>query len=490
MSFLSRFSPVPSFPPLPGPYQVGTVDIEIAAEDLESAVPKPEDAPATIAYRIFYPCEKTTTYARPVRWIQSPQKENLAGFIKYMGVGDRVAGIVAALPTPISHISLPATRSAPLLPYPGSSPWPTTLFSHGLAGSRNLYSHLCCSLSSHGQIVIAPSHRDGSAPVAHVRATPSTPAQTVPSITIPYSGEAENYAARDKQLRIRCWEVGLILQSLGRVQRGEEVRNLDPNPDPKRARQEVLSRFKGVIELGDITFSGHSFGAATVVQFVKAVYYRDQLRKEQKAGDKLFDMDEEKARELVSMVGRATRLCLLDPWMMPILSPFQKVLRERQLPAFEQGGKGGKKVLAIVSEGFWKWKQNLEEVRRLLRPTRQGVEPGRAWYAVGSRHFSQSDFGVLFSWLLERFSKAANGRELLEGNVRLINQMLKEDGVDLAGLAGLMEEEKGEMKDADGDAHHEPAQDQQEQIDKPVSEAMPTLLDDKVWIRIPIEDNA
>ncbi|KAF2222503.1 platelet-activating factor acetylhydrolase, partial [Elsinoe ampelina] len=442
MSFLSRLSPVPSFPPLPGPYQVGTVDVEIAAEDLHSPVPKPDGASATVAYRIFYPCEKTTTYARPVRWIQSPQRENLAGFIKYMGVGDRVAGIVAALPTPISHISLPATRSAPLLPSPPSpSLFPLTLFSHGLAGSRNLYSHLCSSLSSHGQIVIAPSHRDGSAPVAHVRATPSSPAQTIPSITIPYAAAEENYAARDRQLRIRCWEAGLIYDSLLRVHRGEQVGNLDPNPGPKGERDEVLARFKGRLDLrpGRVTWAGHSFGAATVVQFVKSVFWREELAGEQKKGEGLFPVRD---GEVVRQVSRETRLVLLDPWMMPILSPFQRGLRGREIPAFTEEGEGGRKVLAIVSEGFWKWKQNLEEVRRLLRPKRGEVEAGRAWYAVGSRHFSQSDFGVLFSWLLERFSKAANGRELLEGNVRLINEMLRDDGVELAGVENLQDEKK------------------------------------------------
>lgn len=37
------------------------------------------------------------------------------------------------------------------------------VFSHGLGGSRNSYCHLLGSLASHGVVVVAAEHRDGSA---------------------------------------------------------------------------------------------------------------------------------------------------------------------------------------------------------------------------------------------------------------------------------------------------------------------------------------
>merc|ERR1712139_431684 len=44
--------------------------------------------------------------------------------------------------------------------------WPVALFSHGLCGTRSMYSTLCTELASQGYIVIAPEHTDGSACLA------------------------------------------------------------------------------------------------------------------------------------------------------------------------------------------------------------------------------------------------------------------------------------------------------------------------------------
>jgi len=43
------------------------------------------------------------------------------------------------------------------------------IFSHGLGGTRNSYSHLVGSLASHGTVVFAIEHRDGSAPTTFIR---------------------------------------------------------------------------------------------------------------------------------------------------------------------------------------------------------------------------------------------------------------------------------------------------------------------------------
>jgi len=48
--------------------------------------------------------------------------------------------------------------------------WPLVIFSHGLAGGRNVYSHLCSRLAASGMVVLAIEHRDGSAPACFPRA--------------------------------------------------------------------------------------------------------------------------------------------------------------------------------------------------------------------------------------------------------------------------------------------------------------------------------
>src|SRR5271170_2478988 len=74
-------------------------------------------------------------------------------------------------PRQFYYISIPARKNAPVL-HPTLERWPVMIFSHGLGGSRNAYSHAAGSIASHGVIVICPEHRDGSAPISFVRSVP------------------------------------------------------------------------------------------------------------------------------------------------------------------------------------------------------------------------------------------------------------------------------------------------------------------------------
>src|SRR6186713_714484 len=80
----------------------------------------------------------------------------------------------------ICYTKVPAIRDAPLLtPSTASKRWPVVVFSHGLGGLRNTYSHICGSLASHGAVVVALEHRDGSAPVSFVRDMNGVPIKNV-----------------------------------------------------------------------------------------------------------------------------------------------------------------------------------------------------------------------------------------------------------------------------------------------------------------------
>jgi len=95
MTWLSHLNPTPAFPEYPGPYQVGSVDVEVPAADLPTPTPKPEGAVPTVAFRIFYPCETPFAESRPVRWIPSPQRQHIAAFAKFLGAGSRVSQALA-----------------------------------------------------------------------------------------------------------------------------------------------------------------------------------------------------------------------------------------------------------------------------------------------------------------------------------------------------------------------------------------------------------
>jgi hypothetical protein len=50
--------------------------------------------------------------------------------------------------------------------------WPVVVFSHGLFGSMELYTIICSEIASHGFVVVAPEHEDGSASYAEVAMIP------------------------------------------------------------------------------------------------------------------------------------------------------------------------------------------------------------------------------------------------------------------------------------------------------------------------------
>lgn len=150
--------------------------------------------------------------------------------MRFLGVRERTAGIASLLLQHLYWINIPAYRNAQLLEPPTSNErCPVTFFSHGLAGSRNTYSYVCGDLASHGMIVIAMDHRDGSSPVQYVRATAESEARIVNTIKISHEAGKEVFEARDKQLRIRLWEISTALEALVKIDAGEEVENLDEN---------------------------------------------------------------------------------------------------------------------------------------------------------------------------------------------------------------------------------------------------------------------
>ncbi|KAF2401687.1 hypothetical protein EJ06DRAFT_507820 [Trichodelitschia bisporula] len=448
---MSWFSPsrlvpsrlVPSLPPYSGPYPVGSCDVELSAADLPSPGSPPPNAPATIAFRLFYPAAGSGP-SRPIRWLPSPQKAHFAAYARFLGAGSLLSTAVSLAPNVLYYTTIPARRNAPLLHPPGPA-WPVLVFSHGLAGSRNAYSALLGELASHGIIVVAPEHRDGSAPMAFVRA-PDGGASTSVSYQIhPHKPTAEVYAARDAQVRIRGWEIGVLYAALEKIGEGAEMRNLDPNLGVGGVEEDVLGSFVGRLDLrpGRVAWAGHSFGAATVVTVVKSAYYGG----EEMGGPFIPARD----AGIVRQITKSSVLALLDMWALPLTSPSAEQFFEKQLPAYEPGGAGGKAVLSVLSEAFWRWHGNLNDTKVVLAPRTavsdddEKVEQERRgpyiFYPEASAHLSQSDFGILFPWITGRVLKATEPERYLRLNVRAILQVLRENGTVVAGYSPLEGEE-------------------------------------------------
>ena len=149
----------------------------------------------------------------------------------------RLSDLSRLFPRILHYISIPVLKNAPLLaPRTSNKRWPVMIFSHGLAGSRNTYSHLVGSIASHGVIVIAPEHRDGSTAISYIRGVPTRGAgekagskhsRTVEYKKLPHTPSPEVEDGRNEQLKIRLWELGLVHDSLLKIDEGAGVTNLN-----------------------------------------------------------------------------------------------------------------------------------------------------------------------------------------------------------------------------------------------------------------------
>ena len=306
------------------------------------------------------------------------------------------------------------------------------VFSHGLSGTRNAYSHITGSLASHGMVVIAPEHRDGSAPVSFINNQDGSPPKVINYWSIQHYPQEEVYQnvadSRNHQLKIRLWELGLVHDALLKLDNGEHFTNIisDPrNPTP-------LPMFASKLDVhrpGNIVWSGHSFGAAAIVQFIKSIFYSSEARK---GSISLYTPS--RTSPLSKQITASSPISLLDVWTVPLKNlNTTQWLWEKPLPSYADPATGSP-PLAILSEAFYKWKMNMNNTKELISPPpnqNSNIKP-HVFYPVGSAHLSQSDFGHLYPWLTKKLFHAQEPERTMRLNVRAILESLRRSGIKVA----------------------------------------------------------
>jgi platelet-activating factor acetylhydrolase len=346
---------------------------------------------------------------------------------------------------------MPVVKNAPLLPaQTTSNRWPVMIFSHGLGGSRNAYSHVVGSIASHGMIVIAPEHRDGSAPISYIRDIPeSSPGSSISSekrsiksakrtvdyIKLAHTETPEVEAGRTAQLKIRLWELGLIHDALLKMDSGRSLTNLNSTSAPLGDFASKMA----VHEPGTITFAGHSFGAATTAQLVKSTFYAPENSSAPASYEPIFTPNSRS--EIVKQITPNTPVVLLDVWCFPLRAASTRWLWNKPMPCYAPLGPGGAALLAVESQAFYKWTIHLQATKRLLSPDptsdsfdyeRHGVTRPHFYYPTASAHLSQSDFGILFPWLTKKVFAAEEPERVMKLNVRAIMQLMRERGIEVS----------------------------------------------------------
>ena len=304
------------------------------------------------------------------------------------------------------------------------------VFSHGLGGTANAYSQICGSIASHGMVVVAPDHRDGSAPIAFIKDTPQGKLKAVDCKQYAHDPSSkETQDGRNAQLKIRCWELGLVHNALLRIDRGQNLTNTQGSVPSNN-----LNGFRSQLDVhapGKISWSGHSFGATTLVQFLKSSYY---------GGSFLYPrIPEELSRQITS----ASPMALLDLWSMPLTGPAPATMYKQPLPAF--CGSPSSPPLAILSKGFYRWKDNFEHTLHTLTSPSADAKP-YIFYPIASAHLSQSDFGLLFPWLTKKALKAEEPDRTLRLNTRAILEYLRRSEITIADTSKLDMEIEGDQE--------------------------------------------
>ena len=140
--------------------------------------------------RIYYPSEypQTDTIKKHSMWPLWSDDDYLIGFVKFMQAMlarwpswaprgefmfiDQISYIAPLMHLGCTHVwkllngrvHCPILKSAPVS---RDKQWPVVVFSHGMGCSRFAYSRICTDIASHGFIVAATEHRDGSAALSY-----------------------------------------------------------------------------------------------------------------------------------------------------------------------------------------------------------------------------------------------------------------------------------------------------------------------------------
>lgn len=217
---------------------------------------------------------------------------------------------------------------------------PVVIFSHGLAGTRNMYAALCTSLASQGFLVAALEHRDGSASCA----SKIDDAGGVKHE--PYVHTDGNFAWRREQIDRRVREFSAAADALSRSP--APPRNVFPGSrfDP--------GTLAGLLDTSRLTAAGHSFGGATVLA-------------------------------ALSSVPSVKRAVLLDPWAVPF-GPFPETaaLKGAQEHPLRVAARAGVPTFVMNSHGW----DNVSDMAPLYR---HAEAPWMECSVGGTRHQDFSD---------------------------------------------------------------------------------------------------
>ena len=365
-------NPLPSLPKYPGPHNVGSTEYEIPVSEIDPKSSPPDPRITTIKLRLYYPTDATSS-KEAITWIPHPQKAYINAFSSFLGAAQGWSSFITPILSVMNCITVPALANTPLRKQKTGS-YPLAIFSHGLAGNSTMYSALCGSLASCGIICAAPEHRDGSVPISWIRGPGGKIASEIPYWKLNHDPTIETFDGRNAQMRVRLWELGLLYSALDKMNEGQHLTNYASSTPGS-------SDFKSSIDFapGHVSWLGHSFGAATVTQFIKSIYYHHALpstsSSTQEADKPVPLYTPASSSSLSRQITPDSPIALLDVFTLPFRSPSTRWLWEKPLPCYDRStSSSSPSTVAIMSNEFYRYTNMRKRTHALLSPDPAAAE--------------------------------------------------------------------------------------------------------------------
>jgi dienelactone hydrolase len=229
--------------------------------------------------------------------------------------------------------------------------FPVVLFSHGLGGCMEMYTQLCQQIASHGFIVVAMEHEDGSGAYAE---TPLGEAiyYKKPDDT-PYSrNKVLNFRRPFLQQRVKETMAVLDALLLDPEQKAEFFKE---NTKAQQIFQTIADTTTGVALLG------HSFGGATMILTVQEYLSKKSTATKTTSSSSSSSVQEQEQQQQ-QQPPIISSLSVLDPWAFSLED---KVLHQG-IPS-----SSGIPTLTILSEA-WLTNPEVDQVNQFLTNTQGG----------------------------------------------------------------------------------------------------------------------
>ncbi|WBW75176.1 phospholipase A2 [Schizosaccharomyces osmophilus] len=417
-----KFSIIPTtaLPEYEGPLCVGSVVIETSVpKELQCKLSNIEHELKTVKLRMFYPIFPTKEVKPRKDELWLPFNEgipNIATGFKWW--------MIRTCARQFSKTSLPVYDGT-LFQDSQNTKLPVLLFSHGLLGSRNVYSSLCGNISSYGVVVLALEHRDQTAIISTVRdpSHPDDKGYLVQYREIKDFYSEDTIALQKDRLHFREREIQLAVKMIRSINE-HGVPSLDTayssSGDPNVCKR-LFESLKGRLNTtkGELLLSGHSFGAATSAFITNS-------------STRSLDSSSLHQEEYKCVI-------LYDIWMLPVL---QLNIQKIKYP-----------TIMIISYEFQRWADNYNALENWLfgRKSKSDVDqetsankleivptekPSHVFVLDGTVHANQSDLPILLPSMVFKLLKGkvkADPYEAVIINARSSVQFLRENGVKLQG---------------------------------------------------------